>query len=208
MSTPLYIVSAVAAALLATPLAAQDKLFELNNPEGITLRETELALLTAHDWRLFAETLINRKNATSGKTYATIRYNADKTFKYRSSSGTWFVQKGKYVVHKFPTEKDVSKTNFGGTFVVTQLNDTLLVLSKLLTSTHDMKRILEFRKTLPPSNPPTFGMLRFPLTPKDLDSISHLSKAALFILNASWRGDTLVINTPDSVYRYKIKKEN
>jgi hypothetical protein len=101
--------------------------------------------------------------------------------------------------------------NFGGTYAVTFLTDSSLVLTKILTSSRDMKRVIHL--TLKPYK---FDLSQFKWhhfyddkpTLSQIDSISRLSSESLFEYNFKFTKDSVFFPTSDSLYRIKRKPRN
>jgi len=205
--------------LLPIMSQAQVKSFELTNPNAIQLTDTCLKLLTSHSWRGIQINLDVRGTLTETAGRGVLKYSKDGTFTYRRS-GTWKLIEGRYIKHEF--EEEIEKEiNFGGIYAVTELTDSILTLTKLLTSSHDMHRTMYFNSI---SKNPTakrfvskysFGIkpifsasIKYyegKTDPASLDSISQLSKETLFSNNFIIIHDTIFVHTQDSLYQLLIK---
>ena len=107
------------------------------------------------------------------------------------------------------------EVNFGGIYAVAEISSSKLTLSKILTSSHDMKRTMYFEParndlaTVPSSfrMKPIFAASTNLYTgktdPTSLDSISKLSMEHLFTNDYLIKKDTIYLVAPDSLYRIK-----
>ena len=187
--------------------------FELANRKAIRLTENRIKFITDKEWRIERfETYVREDTviSTVGRG-GNLKYNADGTFHYGIVKGKWLVIEGKYIKH-FLEREDVIKMNFGGTFAVISLTDTDFVLTKLLTSSHDMKRVIHL--TLRPRPKQIFSstfknkLYYSRLTTHQVDSISRLSSEILFEYNYTFTKDSVFYPTFDSLYRIKRKPKN
>lgn len=196
--------------VLAFPMCAysQAKSFEFTNQDAIELTAGKLNLLLAHPWEATHVDLNNRGVLTETQRWTSLDYKNDGTFEYAGFRGRWSIVENKYIRHKLNSREEETRSNFGGIYAVTLLTDSTLTLVKLLTSTHDMKRMLYFQESRPkPAIVPRFSF-HYQEKPdeKTLDSISRLSNEELFIFGFYVDGDTIIVQTPDSLYRVKRKK--
>lgn len=200
--------------LLPLVLNAQVKSFELTNPEAIQLTDTCLKLLTSQAWQNIQIETDVRGTLTKFDGTGVLNYSDDGTFTYRRS-GVWEIIEGKYIKHEFEDEIE-KEINFGGIYAVSELTDSVLTITKLLTSSHDMKRTMYFRSTKisPIPKPPArikpifsapINYYEGKTDPTSLDSISNLSMEALFTYDYIVIRDTIYIHTQDSLYRIKRK---
>ena len=188
--------------------------FELTNRKAIRLKENRIKFITDKEWRIEKlETYVREDTviSTFGRG-GNLKYNVDGTFHYGIVKGKWSVIEGKYIKH-FLGREDAIKMNFGGTFAVTSLTDTDLVLTKLLTSSHDMKRVIYLTLRPRPSKQifsSTFKSKLYysRLTTHQVDSISRLSSGILFEYNYTFTKDSVFYPTFDSLYRIKRKNKN
>ena len=130
--------------LLPLVLNAQVKSFELTNPEAIQLTDSCLKLLTSQAWQNIQIETDVRGSLTKFDGTGVLNYSDDGTFTYRRS-GVWEIIEGKYIRHEFEDEIE-KEINFGGIYAVSELTDSVLTITKLLTSSHDMKRTMYFRR--------------------------------------------------------------
>jgi hypothetical protein len=142
-----------------------------------------------------------------------LKYHADGSFTYRYL-GKWEIIESKYIKHLFENEKGKDE-NFGGIYAVVELSPSKLTLSKILTSSHDMKRTMYFQTK---SNDLPTVRSSFRMKPiftassilykgktdlVSLDSISKLSTEALFAHDYLVKNDTIYLVAPDSLYVIK-----
>lgn len=200
--------------LLPLVLNAQVKSFELTNPEAIQLTDSCLKLLTSQAWQNIQIETDVRGTLTKFDGTGVLNYSDDGTFTYRRS-GVWEIIEGKYIKHEFEDEIE-KEINFGGIYAVSELTDSVLTITKLLTSSHDMKRTMYFRSTkispIPKHSARINPIFSAPINYYEgktdaisLDSISNLSMEALFMNDYIVIRDTIYIHTQDSLYRIKRK---
>ncbi|HEX5169890.1 MAG TPA: hypothetical protein VFW11_12015 [Cyclobacteriaceae bacterium] len=191
----------------------QVRSFEFSNPFAIELTTENLEMIMAREWRVVQVDTENRGNITETKGRSSLKINGDKTFNYSGKKGNWEILEGKYINYRLDSKDDETVLNFGGIYAVTNVTDTTLTLTKLLTSTHDMKRIiyLEDSKSYY-AHLPNYQTLIYTgkLDQNSLDSISHLHTIELFETGFPVHGDTIFIHTQDSLYRVlrKIEKKD
>jgi hypothetical protein len=142
-------------------------------------------------------------------------YNRDGTYSSnRLSSGTWEVKYNRYLVHTITEVQEnkitTTRNRLAGIYSITTLNDSMLTLTKLQSSAHDMIWSMSFSKRREQSAnsasvaqhmPPFQGKS---LSTREIDSISYLSKEDLFINNITVFDDILYWNTADSAYKIKL----
>ena len=128
--------------ILPFGIAAQLKSFELTNPLAMELTDSTLQLLGSQSWRVIQIDTDVRGVLTKTEGRRVLKYNADGSFTYRYP-GTWEVVDGKYLKHMFKDEKG-KEVNFGGIYAVIEISSSKLTLSKILTSSYDMKRNMYF----------------------------------------------------------------
>lgn len=140
-------------------------------------------------------------------------YYPDGTFFYNGSTGTWEILKDKYIVHELDKEaKD--DLNFGGIFSVIELSNSSLTLTKLLTSSHDMRRTLFLKSSsvlTRNGQPNSGGPYRYEGYPDDatLDSISNMDSDALFDAGFTILQNNMIhIMTPDTLYVIRLDAKN
>ena len=187
--------------------------FELENRKALKLTERRLKVLLSKDWRVVYTETQNRKiqNVKSRSAFRGIQYNPDGTFSSTTISGTWIILEGKFIKHNLKREDEI-KMNFGGTYAVTALSDTSLVLTKILTSSQDMKKVIYLNLSGRWGNN-TISSAFVPrslrkLNENQIDSISRLSSEVLFERNFFFTTDTLFYPTIDSLYKIKRKRSD
>lgn len=204
-----YILSIVFSLLLVTG-HAQTSSFELNNPNSIQLDNSSLDVLTSGYWRVFKDDMESGDKTASSPKNISMCYYADGTFFYNGSTGTWEVVEGRYIRHKLKKE-DQERLNYGGIFSVTELTDSTLTLSKLLASSHDMKRTLYLKPStiLTKTEQPNSGGPYFydgTLSESAMDSLSNMEPDELFNAGFTILGNNTVhIMTPDTLYVIRLK---
>jgi len=185
--------------------------FELENRKALKLTENRLQMLMNKEWRVKKVETYNRGNTdvSTFSNFGRIKYNPDWTFNCNNlkCDGAWTIIEGKYIRHRLERQDEIKK-NFGGTYAVTFLSDTTLVLTKVLTSSKDMKRVihltLEGRWEKKSSNPSYKHRLYYErLTSNQIDSISRLSSETLFEWNFKFTKDSIFFPTWDSLYKIK-----
>ena len=206
-----YIFSLVFSLLLVT-VHAQTSSFELNNPHSIPLDNSSLDVLTSGFWRVFKDEMESGGKTASCPKNISICYYSDGTFFYNGSTGSWEVVEGRYIQHKLKKE-DQERLNFGGIFSVTEISDSTLALTKLLTSSHDMKRTLYLKPATiltkteqPNSGGPYFYDGTFDALA--MDSLSKMENDELFNAGFTILGSNMVhIMTPDTLYVIRLKSD-
>ena len=115
-----------------------------------------------------------------------------------------------YIEHKLDKEaKD--DLNFGGIFSVTELNNSTLTLTKLLTSSHDMKRTLYLKSStiLTKTKQPNSGAPYFyegTLNESTIDSLSMMDSDELFNAGFTILPDNMIhIIASDTLYVIRLK---
>ena len=182
--------------------SAQIKTYEYNYPRAILLDSESLSILTSQDWHIYQIDWEIKGNFTSAPAYGTIRYHSDLTFNYGSADGNWTLTEGKYINHSLKHREDEVMYKFGGIYSVTTLTDSTLTLTKVLTSSYDLKRTIHLMST--PSLPGHEQYVyRDSVDQHALDSIRSMSTEQLFMYGFSWEDDTILIQIEDSLYRIK-----
>jgi len=186
--------------------------FELNNPDAIQLNEKSMELLTSPVWRIYRTVFEYRGHISSTSSDGSFKYNRDNSFSIYDRQGVWTLVDEKYIRHKLNREDDEDRLNFGGIYAVTTLTDSSLTITKLLTTSHDMKRTLYLKPDsfFPPKREYGANTLyyRKNIDKSTLDSIRGLSLEQLFSSNLDYVGDTLFIPTIDSLYIVIRKTDN
>lgn len=190
---------------------AQTKNFELDNPNSLPIDTESMEALTSGYWRVYKDETESRGTVTSTSKNISMCYYPDGTFFYNGSTGTWKVLEDRYIEHKLDNKQAESRLNFGGIFSLTELDNSTLVLTKLMTSSHDMKRTLYLKSSsilTKREQPNSIGPYLFDgtLDKLTIDSLSNMDSDALF--NAGFnilRNDMIHIMAPDSIYVIKVK---
>ncbi|MEQ8533400.1 MAG: hypothetical protein RIB86_16210 [Imperialibacter sp.] len=200
----------VACYLLLTSAIAQPKSFELSNPDAIMLNDQALATLTGGYWRVFEDATENKGHTLPSPMNVSLSYYPDGKFFYNGSFGSWKVIDDKYIEHTFDDKADQDKLNFGGIFSLTELSSTSLRLTKLLTTTHDMKRTMQAKSStvLTKSRQLSNGlpyMYDGKLDQETVDSLSMMSAEELFNAGFTLSGNSIHIFSTDSIYVIRLK---
>lgn len=196
--------------LVVCSASAQTKSFELDNPNSILLNQEILDLLTSGYWRVFQDDVENRGKTISTMKNISMCYYPDGRFFYNGSTGTWEILENRYIEHKLDKEAK-GGLNFGGIFSVTELNNSTLTLTKLLTSSHDMKRTLYLKSStiLTKTEQPNSGgpySYEDTLDKSTIDSLSRMDSDELFNAGFTILGSNMIhIITPDSLYVIRLK---
>ncbi|WP_053404467.1 hypothetical protein [Persicobacter sp. CCB-QB2] len=139
--------------------------------------------LTASFWRLYENEMIyGEKHHISSKNQSLCYYPDGRLF-FNGVYGSWVLD-DEVVKHQLNREDEVAM-NFGGDFIIENLTDSSLVITKLMDSKGEMKRRMYFKasKTLTPNPQPHSGApyhFLGELNQQLLDSLHAMSKAALF----------------------------
>lgn len=199
--------------LLVISANAQIKNFELNNPNSIPLEDKHLEILTSGYWRVFQSDVKSRESTRSNPKNISMCYYPDGTFFYNGSTGTWKILKDRYIAHQLDKEA-IEVLNFGGIYSVTKLNDSTLTLTKLLTSSRDMKRVLHLKsstiltKTKQPNSGSPF-IYEGILSESTIDSLSIMNSDELF--NAGFSilpNNKIHIVASDTLYMITLNATN
>lgn len=184
-------------------LASAAQTFELDNPQALFLSQGVSEMLTTQYWHLDKSITEIRGHSTETSLSGYIKYDFDGTFNRSGSLGTWRMIDDKYINHQLYKPSQMHRYNFGGIYCITAIDDTTLVLNKLLTSTHDMKRTIFFTSS-PASHPNLLTEVQWfydgPLDETDIDSIRNLTLERAIKLGFPLHHDTIFIQTPDSAY--------
>ena len=190
---------------------AQKKSFELSNPNSIPLDNESLKTLTSGYWRVYKDELKSREKVASTPKNVSICYYPNGTFIYNGSTGTWKVLEDRYIEHRLDDKEAEGRLNFGGIFSITELEDSALTLTKLMTTSHDMKRTLYLKSSTiltmreqPSSQGPYF--YDGALDEFTIDSLSQMSYDELFNAGFSILNNNRIhIMAQDSLYIIKLK---
>ena len=190
-------------------VTAQSKRFEFDNPNSIVLDNERIQQLTSEYWRIYQDDVENRGTTRSTKKNISFCYYPNGTFFYNGASGKWRILENRYIEHTLDAE-DLNRLNFGGIFSVLRLTESNLVLTKLLTSSHDMKRtiLLKSSTTLTKTEQPnSIGPFYFngAINQQILDSLHMMNTDELF--DAGFNilpNNTVHLLTPDSLYVIRI----
>lgn len=205
-------VFAITFCLLLTFVNAQNKKFELSNPNSILLDNRSLDILTSGYWRVFKDDIESRGSVISTSKNVSMCYYSDGTFFYNGSTGTWEILEDRYIEHQFHNKEEQDRLKFGGVFSITELDNSTLTLTKLLTSSHDMKRTLHLKSStiLTKKEQPNSGGPYFhdgALDESTIDSLSNMDSDELFNAGFTIVGNNMIhIITPDSLYAIKLKR--
>jgi hypothetical protein len=202
------LLSLLTTALFITSVAAQapPKSFELNNPDAIQLTGDKLKLLTKGYWRVFQDDTEIKGQMISRNVNTSICYYPDGKFFYNGATGTWQVLEGKYIEHTMDDKAKEGRLNFGGIFCATELSESGVTLTKILTTSHDMLRMVHLKPStvLTPNEQANSGIPYFydgKVSEAVIDSIKRMNPEELFNVGLTKIGNSMVhIMTPDSLY--------
>lgn len=201
----------------------QVEYFEFNNPSVINISEESIDKLTSTTW--YGDFILDygRHDTTKTRIISTqLKYFPDNTYTINNSDkARWIIAKNKYISHSTIDSLKGLIPKFGGIFGIIEINDSLLHLVKLQTSIHDMQRHIYFSKNQiyrqsfcsinkveRDSNKISGAIYIENPTPKQLDSISNLTKIDLFLNAITPITDSIVIQTPDLIFKIKWQKFN
>ena len=208
MKTRRFIFS-ITAYLLLLSATAQPTNFQLNNPHSIMLDSSGLEILTAGYWRIFKDDLEMRGTTRSTSKNISMCYYPDGKLFYNGSTGTWKVLEDKYIKHKLDSKEAEDRLNFGGIFSVTALDSSTLTLTKLLTSSQDMKRTFHLKTSTiltVREQPNQASSYRYAGTLSEftMDSISRMNPDELFNAGFTLLDSNMIhIATQDTLYVIK-----
>tara|TARA_Y100001949_G_C15921460_1_gene301462 strand:- start:52 stop:498 length:447 start_codon:yes stop_codon:yes gene_type:complete len=138
-----------------------------------------------------------------------VNYLDDGRFFYNGAWGNWSLLKNELVDHSLSPPSFETKYNFGGEFRITSLTDSTLVLTKNLTTSGNLNRIIYLKAsnklTLTEQNKIESAYIyNGILTREVIDSIKNMTKSELFDAGLNILGGGHVhILTPDSLYFIK-----
>ncbi|MCG8378556.1 MAG: hypothetical protein MI865_03660 [Proteobacteria bacterium] len=144
------------------------------------------------------------------RKWASIEYLDNNKLNYTGQSGRWLLLDKKYIEHELDSRNAEVKFNFGGIYAITTLNDSSMTMVKLLTSSRDMTRTINFvsdekwKSRVYSKTPRIFQM---DVDEHLLDSIGSLSNEWLFNEGFDLRNDTILFRTADSLYLIKRKRK-
>ena len=170
-----------------------------------------MKILTSGYWRVYQDNVENRGTMISTQKNISMCYYPDGTFFYNGSTGAWKILEDQYIEHKLDSKEAENRLNFGGVFSITKLDNSTLILTKLLTSSHDMKRTLHMKSStiLTTREQPSSGRPYFydgTIDELTRDSISKMDSYQLFNAGLTIVGKDLIhIMTPDSLYIIELK---
>lgn len=125
---------------------SQRKYYEYNNPDALKLTKSRIQQLTSGEWLGSKITVDIPGNNYDFRNRHNISYRPDKTYFGEGLSGTWEIKYGRYMVHTAGTRDRGQDHPFVGVYCVTALNDSVLTLVKLHSSSSSTTRTLSFRK--------------------------------------------------------------
>jgi hypothetical protein len=200
----------------------QRKYFEFNNAEAIRLTAKRIESLCSREWYVSRIEYKERERNYDHHTYQSIRYNKDGTYTFGREKGSWELIYGKYLRHE-ADEVHRNYVGLAGIYSVLAMSDTAVIITKVLTSSGDMKRTLHLStKQIKPLRwqsdstyyKPTSGTLhpsygyysRPSFSPEELDSLSYQNMELLQSdgYNISEEG-ILRIEARDSTYFVRLK---
>jgi hypothetical protein len=125
---------------------AQKKYYEFNNPDALKLNKKRIETLVANDWQGIDMQVQVRGDNYPYRNRRTVTYHSDGTYTSNGLTGKWKIKYNRYLIHE-PTAKNTGeKQALAGIYGITSLSDSILILSKLHSSTGDMKTKLSFGK--------------------------------------------------------------
>jgi hypothetical protein len=194
----------------------QRKYYEYNNPEALKLTSRRIEMLTSAEWQANEMHLMMRGDKYTYRHRETISYKPDGTYAASSLEGNWKIVYNRYLVHT-PTSQKVPDQDHSvvGIYSITSINDSILTLTKLHSSTRDMTTRISFVKQTEErgedgrlSHALNSVSERRRLSDSELDSLRFLSKEELFIKNWSIKNDTLYVPISDTLYRISMNSDD
>jgi hypothetical protein len=199
--------------------------FEYKNPKAIELTSDVIDLLTNHQWYSYLIIdYVRDDTILTNYHHFTLKYDMNGIYMFNDVEGNWFVKKGRYLENSvIDTSKFGRHTMpFGGIYGILEINDTLLYIAKLQTSSNDMKREIYFsdRKYTSYFVDTTFRMSISMIERKDsmfytpkkeyntltvdqIDTLSKLSLETIFFYGLIFENDTLLVPGKDTIFRIK-----
>lgn len=185
---------------------AQSKYFEFNTDPSVEINQETLDQLSHGYWRVYQDDLESRGQTISTQKNVSVCYYSDGQFFYNGNYGTWKVLEGRFIEHQLRG----NNVNFGGIFSITKLDSNTMILTKVLTSSQDMKRTLYLKPStiLTLNTQPKGPVYKSDekLTKTVLDSIRMMSPDELFNAGLTIHNDSMVnIMTADTLYHINLK---
>ncbi len=194
----------------------QRKYYEYNNPEALKLTSKRIEMLTSAEWQANEMHLMMRGDKYTYRHRERILYKPDGTYAAGSLEGNWKIVYNRYLIHT-PTSQKVPDQDHSvvGIYSITSLNDSILTLTKLHSSTRDMTTRISFvkqtekrREDSKLSQAPNSVSERRRLSASEIDSIRFLSKEELFINNWAINNDTVYLPISDTLYRISMNSDD
>jgi len=198
----------------------QVEYFEFNNPNVTNISEETIDILTSSAWYGNFMLDYGRHDTVKTRIIGTrLIYFPDNTYTINNSDKErWTIEKNKYILHSVVDSMRLGVIpKFGGILGIIEINDSLLHLMKLQTSTHDMQRHIIFTNSSKISNISVTKeingkdrvsgayFIEDP-TPQQLESISNSSVEELFFNDVVPVDDSILIQTKDTIFMIKWKK--
>ena len=220
------IFSVLIVVLAINPSSGQSSYFEFHNPDAIELDDKKTNLLTSKRWVGGKVLFINRGDTTRTICYScSLHYSNDGSYIFQNT-GKWKIIENKVIEH-IPDESHRDSKLFGGMYSVKQLSDSILVITKVLTSSFDMSRIYYFvseekrqreeeiarkvyeeaRKKAQREEFLSEAFWWDHLSPNEVDSISHMGFWDVITNNFEIRNDTIIVKTKDGIFEISWKKK-
>jgi hypothetical protein len=132
--------------LFTTDSFSQVKYFELTNPDALQLTDSRIQLLTSSPWKSYLVDTYIRGTHIKNDIKVILKYSKEGLFEYKGGDGVWMILEDHFVKHIMIDEGNrYNNYKFGGIYAVTELSDSTLTLTKILTSSYDMQRTIYFK---------------------------------------------------------------
>jgi hypothetical protein len=204
----------------------QRSYFEYNNPDAVKIDQKVIDQLTAVEWAIQdVRWLIRKDTFDFGGGGLMLHDDGSYSSRHPITTGMWEVKYHHYLVLKDTSER-INNRGLSGTFAITSVTDSLLVLNQLYTSSRDMSRTLTLVKYDPRRTrvaradqggrtPDEMRKLYTEMRRTDerfftklVDSLKYLSKEELAFLGYREVNDTLFFNSADSLYKVHLDRNN
>jgi hypothetical protein len=191
----------------------QRKYFEYNNPDVIRIKKKVLNQLTTNLWTNLQIIDYIRLDTIISKGFGAVKYEKNGYFSYMRYKGKWHIVNKKYIQHSYinpDKNKNANNIIFDGIYGIVEINDSMLHLSKIQTSTRDMQRHMYFCNSTFKlcKNHMNYDLKVDNFEENQFDSISHFSREQLFFNGLTIENDSIIIPVYDTIYKIKWNYKN
>ena len=203
---------------------SQRSYYEYNNPDALRISRKTIELLSSAEWAVQdVSWLIKKDTFNYSALGATLTFRKDGSFS-GYCGGTWKIKYNHYLVLDEQCGRKDNR-DLSGVYSITSLEDSLVTLTKVHTSSGDMSKTMTLvkyvskqrvaRSDLGGRSPEEIERLLREWRRRDqenfdalIDSLKFLSKEELAFLGYRESNDTLFFYTADSLYRIGLDRSN